>query len=555
MPKLSTDEFLDYLRRSDLVPHKQLDEAIANIRKEKSTERIKDPDFVALELVNQGLITNWHVRQLMKRKYKGFYLRQYRILGHLGAGGMSTVYLAEHTVMHRRVAIKVLPKKKLVNSAYLVHFVQEAQATATLDHPNIVRAYDIDQLDDIHYIVMEYFEGDNLKQLVEKEGPLAYEDAVVYIRQAALGLVHAHRVGIIHRDIKPENLLVNDLGVLKILDLGLAMLDETTLPQMMQSSVDEGKILGTADYLAPEQAINSSKVDARADIYSLGATLYFCLTGHPPFPFGTIVQRLKAHRKETPASIFKDRPDAPDDLVRICAHMMEKKPDDRFRSAAEVVRVFERWLIHHGMAEETDFPESNAEGSDLFSKSNLDSTPILNLDQYGNVTGIADYENVVNPYSHEQTVANVLDSGLRERVNLLGPQATSLEERIYSGSYDPSASDDSNFHDEYLLSRASSILRVNKEHDVLDMAMQDLSTGTVQLQKASAVFEPLATVKTQPVKQPEDEVNSVIKEVRRTLRWYRQVPVWFWAVFAAGYILATFLAGILFALLLNLNTH
>ncbi|MDD3588009.1 MAG: serine/threonine-protein kinase, partial [Thermoguttaceae bacterium] len=431
MPKLTTDEFLDYLRRSDLVPSEQLDTAIDHIRQDENTERIKDADSVALELVNKGLITNWHVRQLMKRKYKGFYLRKYRILGHLGTGGMSTVYLAEHTVMHRRVAIKVLPKKKLANSAYLIHFVQEAQAIATLDHPNIVRAYDIDQLDDIHYIVMEYFEGVNLKQLVEKEGPLAYEDAVVYVRQAALGLMHAHRVGVFHRDIKPENLLVNDLGILKILDLGLAMLDEAALPQMTQSAVDEGKIIGTADYLAPEQAINSSKIDGRADIYSLGATLYFCLTGHPPFPFGTISQRLMAHQKETPASIFKDRPDAPDDLVRICTHMMEKKPENRFRSAAEVVRVCERWLIHHGVAEENDFPDSNTEGSDLFTKSDLNSTPLFSLAQYGNVTGITDDATVESVKTPRKTGANEIDLGTGARVNLLGSQESSVAENIF----------------------------------------------------------------------------------------------------------------------------
>ena len=324
MAKLSTDAFLDYLKRSQLTEDSRLAAAIKTIRENDHQDQFQDADYVASELVKQGLITNWHVRQLMKKKHKGFYLRQYRILGHLGSGGMSTVYLAEHILMHRRVAIKVLPKKRLANSNYLDRFVREAQAIASLDHPHIVRAYDFDRLDDIHYIVMEYFEGENLRQLVEREGPLPFEDAVNYLRQAAEGLEHAHRLGIIHRDVKPENLLVNDKGNVKVLDLGLALLDETAFNHQL-SSINEDKILGTADYLAPEQAIDSHNVDARADIYGLGGTLYFCLTGHSPFPNGTVSQRLLAHQREPVPSIFKDRPDAPQDLVEICEKMLAKK--------------------------------------------------------------------------------------------------------------------------------------------------------------------------------------------------------------------------------------
>ena len=352
MPSLTTEEFLDYLKRSELLDTGEFESVIAAIKRE-TPGAFHNSDLLASEFVKRKLLTSWHIRQLMKRKYKGFYLRQYRILGHLGSGGMSSVYLAEHTVMKRRVAIKVLPKRRL-NPTYLDRFAREAQAIAALDSEHVVRAYDVDRFEDVHYIVMEYFEGQNLRQLVEKEGPLAYEDAASFIRQAALGLADAHRIGIVHRDVKPENIVVDEHDFVKILDLGLALLDERSF-MMKDSIVDEDKILGTADYLAPEQALDSHHVDARADIYGLGATLYFCLTGKPPFPFGTISERLLAHQRKEPASIFIERPDAPVDLVEICSKMMAKKPENRIQTADEVADIMKMWLIHNGFAQPSDF--------------------------------------------------------------------------------------------------------------------------------------------------------------------------------------------------------
>ncbi|MDO5554183.1 MAG: serine/threonine-protein kinase [Planctomycetia bacterium] len=565
MLKLTTDEFLDYLRRSELVNEGQLQEILASLRAGGNADKYSDSEFVAQQLVKQGLITNWHVRQLMKKKYKGFYLRQYRILGHLGTGGMSTVYLAEHTVMQRRVAVKVLPKKRMVNSVYLERFIREAQAIASLDHPNIVRAYDVDRLDDVHYIVMEYFEGVNLRQRVEKEGPLAYEDAASYIRQAALGLVHAHHLGIVHRDIKPDNLLVNDTGIVKILDLGLALLDESTFAGP-QSSINEDKILGTADYLAPEQAINSHEIDARADIYSLGGTLYFCLTGHPPFPFGTIPQRLLAHQKETPASIFIDRPDAPQDLVSICSKMMEKKPANRFASAAEVVKVMETWLIRHGMAEPSDFPandhlKDNTVNKDIFGtppvEKEKESVPPENE---GSATSWSDEMNrfrMLPPGSNHSGVGN------EAIVNLLGSGGSMVGDSSLVSS-----------NDDFLFSRRSMTTHKEGDADFLSLAMSDMQKSTVSdsltgpvpttpvartvstlanrnvatatRDEARVVAPPVPTSNTKSAETPTSSTPW-----RRG--WHREVPFWFWAVFVAGYVLATFLAGILFALLMNLK--
>ena len=264
---------------------------------------------------------------------------------------MSAVYLAEHMLLERRCAIKVLPGNRVKDTSYLGRFHREAKAVASLNHPNIVRAYDVDQQFDggaeIHFLVMEFVEGRNLEKIVSAKGPLKYVEAADYIRQAADGLSHAHQAGLVHRDIKPENLLIDALGTVKILDLGLARLFDQTDEESLTIKHDE-KVLGTADYLAPEQAIDSHKVDSRADIYSLGCTFYFAITGHPPFTEGTLVQRLFAHQTKAPKPVQEERADAPPSLMAILDKMMAKKAADRYQSAAEVAEVLTRWLVEHG---------------------------------------------------------------------------------------------------------------------------------------------------------------------------------------------------------------
>ena len=193
---------------------------------------------------------------------------------------------------------------------------------------------------------MEYVEGSDLQQLVKREGPLDYALAADYIRQAAEGLEHAHEAGLIHRDVKPANLLLDRKNVVKVLDLGLARFTDEDLASLTVA-YDEN-VLGTADYLAPEQALNSHGVDARADLYSLGCSLYYLLTGHAPFPEGTLPHRLMAHQKLQPPSVLVDRPDAPEDLLDICDKMMAKKADRRYQSACEVADALGAWLKNHG---------------------------------------------------------------------------------------------------------------------------------------------------------------------------------------------------------------
>lgn len=293
-------------------------------------------------LVERGLLTRWQVNMVLKGRYKGFFLGKYKLLDHLGSGGMSNVYLAEHTRMRQRRAVKVLPAHRIHDSSYLERFYLEARAVGSLRHPNIVQAYDADNDGNNHFLVMEYVEGLDLQLMVKRRGVLAYETAAEYIRQAAEGLTHAHAMNLIHRDIKPANLLVDLQGVVKVLDLGLACF--TNEGDASLTVTHEESVLGTADYLAPEQAIDSHRVDARVDIYSLGCTLYFTLTGQPPFGEGSVAQRLLAHQSAQPKPITEYRPDAPADLLAICEKMMAKRADDRYRSAQEVAQALAAWL-------------------------------------------------------------------------------------------------------------------------------------------------------------------------------------------------------------------
>jgi serine/threonine-protein kinase len=347
MPKPNVEKFLDLVQSSGLVEKDRLQALVSQLEKESHGKLPSDVDEVARRLVAEHLITPWQRDRLLEGKYRGFFLGRYKLLGELGAGGMSKVYLGEHVLMQRRVAIKVLPQKRVTDTSYLARFHREARAAASLDHPNIVRAYDVDNDGDNHYLVMEYVDGRDLQQTVKRGGPLDYATAADYIRQAAEGLGHAHSHGLIHRDVKPANLLVDQKNVVKVLDLGLARFTDDDRASLTVQ-YDEN-VLGTADYLAPEQAVDSHSADGRADIYSLGCTFYFLLTGHPPFPDGTLPQRLMAHQKQQPSAICKERPDAPADLVAICTKMMAKKPADRYPSMDDVAQALRRWLADRGL--------------------------------------------------------------------------------------------------------------------------------------------------------------------------------------------------------------
>lgn len=344
--KLTADAFLAVVRQSGLITPDTLQRALDEL-KERGGVDLDDSRVLAEQLIAKNLLTAWQADKLLRGKHKGFVLGKYRLQALLGRGGMSSVYLAEHIVMKRRVAIKVLPAKRVHDSSYLARFHREAQAVAQLDHPNIVRAYDVDHEVDagteIHFLVMEHVDGQSLHDLVVRNGLLGCLESADYIRQSADGLTHAHRAGMVHRDIKPGNLLVDNTGVVKILDLGLArFFDEQESASL--TIAHEEKVLGTADYLAPEQAVDSHNIDLRADIYSLGCTFYFMLLGQPPFTEGTLAQRLMAHQMKEPLPIEAKRKDVPESLLVIIRKMMAKKPDERYQSAAEVSEALAAWL-------------------------------------------------------------------------------------------------------------------------------------------------------------------------------------------------------------------
>ncbi len=347
--KLTAASFLAGVKQSGLIDAHRFDALLNDLQ--RSGVDLTNSSAIAQALVARKVLTDWQSEKLLQGRHKGFILGRYRLLSLLGTGEMSAVYLAEHIMMERRCAIKVLPANKVQDTSYLGRFHREARAVASLNHSNIVKAFDVDKQHEgaaeIHFLVMEYVNGKNLGKMVLERGPLPYVELVDYIRQAADGLHHAHEAGLVHRDIKPDNLLIDQTGVVKLLDLGLARFFNASDEESLTIKHDE-KVLGTADFLAPEQAIDSHKVDLRADIYSLGCTLYYGLTGHPPFTDGSLVQRLLAHQTRRPPSIKYDRPDIPEGLLAIVEKMMAKKPGDRYQTAADVAEALGRWLVEHG---------------------------------------------------------------------------------------------------------------------------------------------------------------------------------------------------------------
>jgi predicted Ser/Thr protein kinase len=272
---------------------------------------------------------------------------RYRILRLLGTGGMGVVYQAEHRLMERIVALKVLSRDLTSNRLAAERFRREVKAAARLAHPNIVTAHDADQAGDLHFLVMEYVEGQSLARLVEQHGPLAVADACHYARQTAFGLQHAFEQGMVHRDVKPHNLMLTPNGRVKILDFGLARLAQRRRTGLQAPAGPRGPagrglavtgiMLGTPDYIAPEQVQDPRRADIRADVYSLGCTLYFLLTGRPPFPGGTLWEKAQWHLDTPPPPARLLRGDLPPGLAAVLDRLMAKDPAQRFQTPAEVV--------------------------------------------------------------------------------------------------------------------------------------------------------------------------------------------------------------------------
>jgi serine/threonine-protein kinase len=327
---MEAPEFIENVVTSGLVDREDLDRALAGF---EQTARAK---LIARHLVDAGKLTKFQAERLLAGKTDGFQLGQYRILDELGRGGMGRVFKAVHLAMGRFVALKMISPALTQTDRARELFQREVRAAGRLHHPNIVTFYDAHTSGDRCYLVMEFVDGPNLSQLVREQGPLPVEQACEYVRQAAQGLDYAHAQGLVHRDIKPSNLLVQQTPSgpqVKLLDFGLSLATAGDV----NTPGKENTVLGTPDYVSPEQAKSQHTVDGRSDLYSLGCTFYYLLTGEPPFPGGTPLEKVIRHQSDAPVSVQTRRPDVPDAVSAIVHKLLAKNQKWRYQTAGELV--------------------------------------------------------------------------------------------------------------------------------------------------------------------------------------------------------------------------
>ena len=334
-----TVDFLDALRRSELL---SAEDMTALVRDERISEET-DPRDIARAFVKRGQLTLFQANQLLHGQTRGFFIGGYKLRELLGIGGMGCVYIAEPRDGQgdQPVVIKVLSDRSKHDPGLRARFELEARAGLQLRHENIVQTLRSGLTDDLYgevpFIVMELVEGINLYEWMrQRQATIPWQLAADCIQQAAEGLHYAHRQGMVHRDIKPTNLLITREGRVKILDFGLALLQNEDQSEFSLAMIFDHQGLGTVDYMAPEQTVNSHAVDGRADIYSLGCTLYYLLSGSAPFPLEKTSQKIEAHRGAVFPAIREKVPNVPEEMARVLARMVMKAPEERFQSAAEV---------------------------------------------------------------------------------------------------------------------------------------------------------------------------------------------------------------------------
>jgi serine/threonine protein kinase len=321
-----------------------------------AAEASGDVCLLAASLVRASRLTEYQAAALVQGKARGLVIGPYLVLSRCGQGGMGVVFKARHRPTGQVVALKILPPSFARDATLVQRFRREVAAAALLDHPNIVKILDASQDRGVHFLVMEYIEGRDLKGVVASNGPFPIDQVIECMIQAARGLGSAHEKGIVHRDILPANLMLDTSGLVRVLDLGLARLIEASGvfgPSASESLTESGSYMGTVDYCAPEQADDAKTVDHRADIYSLGCTLYFLAAGRPPFEGDSLIKKLMAHQNRPAPCLQAARSDVPASLEAAYLAMMAKNPAERPQSMAAVI-----WLLEDGRESAVIKPKS-----------------------------------------------------------------------------------------------------------------------------------------------------------------------------------------------------
>lgn len=334
----TAEGFLKTVLKSGLLDRGQLQEALRDVDK----SRRDDPRALAEHLVRKGKLSRFQAGKILRGRGKGLILASYQVLSPIGRGGMSTVYLARDDRSGELVALKMLPPSRWrKEERLLARFQREMELSRRVAHPHLAWTYESGFCLGVYYIAMEYIPGKNLSKVVAENGPLKVPRAARLMAEVASGLEHAHNQGLIHRDLKPSNIMITPNDHAKVLDLGLALMEGEEAEQSVIGG--QGYIVGTMDYIAPEQTTDATGVDGRADIYSLGCTLYFALTGQPPFPGGSGRDKVRRHRQEEPRPLRELAPDVPAGFAQLLERMMAKDPAQRPPSAVAVEEELRSW--------------------------------------------------------------------------------------------------------------------------------------------------------------------------------------------------------------------
>jgi serine/threonine protein kinase len=351
-PTPTVEEFLKTVLRSGLIDRRRLDAALAAA---PPVQRETAP-ALADYMVRSGRLSRYQAQKLLKGTFVGLVLGPYQLLAPIGKGGMGQVYLARDHRVGQLAAVKVLSPRK-AEGRMLARFRREMEISLKVDHPNVALTYEAGEYNGAHYIAMEYIPGKNLYRLVQAEGPLRTARAARLFAEIASGLHHAHEQGLVHRDLKPSNIMVTPHDHAKVLDLGLAIIqgEEVTDPAIVGG---KGYIVGSMDYIAPEQTADATKVDRRADVYGMGCCLYYASSGQPPFPGGSRVDKIHCHRTQEPVPLLHLNPSLPPAFVQIVRQMMAKDPARRYLTARAVEEDLRAWA-----AGETVQPLDNPDDS------------------------------------------------------------------------------------------------------------------------------------------------------------------------------------------------